>query len=301
MITKTPMGVDFFDERYGGIFRGRGVLVCGKAGTGKTALALQFLSRGLRLQERCLMLSTQSAEDLAIRAEAMGIDAAGAIDAGDLMLLEYRNYVPGRDREDDLMLPPDGFDQLAGVIEQQAVTRVVLDTVLPWIALPTSEHLAEHVFSFVRAFQRMGITVLYTIPKPGSVSAVRLYRLVEDLVPVSLTLLSDQNGEKGTLIVNKHVGASKVGDEIPFITDSSGRLVPADGGAPSPTDVEQPAQSADWDDFSGPADNDSSIFDDETAAAERSQFESGGEPEHANEEEDQPKRSSFSSVVFGGN
>ena len=199
MIGKTAIGVPFFDAEFGGVYPNRVVLVTGRSGSGKTILGLQFINQGLRQQERALMLSV-------IMAESLGMAFAPAIESGALTLLEYNEFVPGRDHEANINLPPDGFIQLKEIIEQQVVNRVVIDTVLPWITLPDPAHLPEHIFSLVRAFERLGVTALFTLPKPVSTTAGRLRKLVEDVVPVSVTLLCDPEETSRQLVVSKYLG-----------------------------------------------------------------------------------------------
>ena len=216
MISKVPIGIPFLDDRYGGTYRGRAMLVTGRAGSGKSVFAMQFLGQGLQLQERCLMLSARPAEDVAIQAEALGMPARTAIEVGNLILLEYSDFVPGRDREDSIMLPPDGFEQLREIIENQVVQRVALDTVLPWVSLPTLDHLPDHIFSLVRAFDRLGTTTLFTIPRPVSTMAHRLHRLLEDVVPVAFTLMYEQADNRRVCLVNKYLGRDDLDKGVEF-------------------------------------------------------------------------------------
>jgi len=116
MITKTLTGVPFFDEHYGGIYRGRTMLVSGRAGSGKTVLGLQFIQQGIKQNERCLILSGRPMNDLIIFAESLKLPVSEAVEAGNLILLEYRDYIPGRDSEEYITLPPDGFFQFKEVI-----------------------------------------------------------------------------------------------------------------------------------------------------------------------------------------
>jgi len=206
MISKKPIGLSFFDAEYGGVYPNRVTLVTGRAGVGKTILGLHFIAQGLRQQERALMLSTQPAQDLVITADSLGIPVTTAIESGELTILEYNEFIPGRDHEANIMLPPDGFIQLKEIIENQAVNRVVIDTVLPWITLPDPAHLPEHVFSLVRAFERLGATALFTLPRPVSAPATRLRKLLEDVVPVSLSLVQEPNAPSRQLVVNKYLG-----------------------------------------------------------------------------------------------
>jgi len=236
MTDKTPTGVlQFFDEEYGGVFRGRPILVSGEAKTGKTVGAFHFMSRGLRLEERCLMLSTRPAADLLIQAEAMGMDFSEYVDTGMLTLLEYADDVPGRHSDATMTLPPESFLQLASVITKQAVSRLVIDTCLPWVATPDQERMGEHIFSFVRSLDRMGVTTMLTLPRPASLAAARLYKLLEDQVPISISLRSgDKDVDPNIMIVNKYIGMDdKVGLEIPYrIVKGRGIVVERDNEAP---------------------------------------------------------------------
>jgi len=220
MTDKTPVGVlELLDKEFGGVFRGRPLLVSGPKKSGKTVAAFHFIARGLRMQEHCLILTAHSSADLIIKADSMGLEFTKAVEDGSLILLEYGDDVPGRHSDTTITLPPDSFMQLAEMIAEQAVARLVLDTCLPWVAVRGAEHLAEHVFSFIRSLDRMGVTTLLTMPRAASLAASRLYKLVEDQVPVSITLMGgeDESSRRRTLVVNKYLGMDeKVGAEIPL-------------------------------------------------------------------------------------
>jgi len=214
MSSKVPIGVDFFDQHYGGVYSSRGVLVCGHSGSGKTVVSLQFIAQGLQQGQRCLMLSAHPSRDLAIFAQALGFKRiATAIADGSLTFLEYSDYVPGR----EITLPPEGFQQLQQVITDNDIQRLVLDTILPWVCIPSQEHLVEHIFSFVRAFERMNTTTLFTIPKPASPNAMRLRRQIEDIVPISITLTAETEPARRTWVVNKYLGAEQIETTFEFI------------------------------------------------------------------------------------
>ncbi len=216
MVTKTLTGVPFFDEHYGGIYRGRSMLVSGKAGSGKTVLGLQFIQQGIKQNERCLFLSGQPTNDLVIFAEALKLPLSAAVDAGNLLLLEYQDYLPGRNSEEYITLPPDGFLQFEKIVEAHAVQRIVLDTVLPWVSIRPQTNLAEHVFSFVRAFERIGVTTLMTLPKPASLPSLRLKNALEEVTPVSVTLSSSPNKNDHIWIATKYLGEMKLDQGTPY-------------------------------------------------------------------------------------
>ena len=62
----------------------------------------------------------------------------------------------------------------------------------------------------------MNVTTLMTMPRAASLPAARLYKLVEEQVPISITLGGDEEKDR-LLIVNKYLGMDdRVGSEFPF-------------------------------------------------------------------------------------
>ncbi|MDA3799288.1 MAG: hypothetical protein PF692_09435 [Kiritimatiellae bacterium] len=220
MISKVVTGIKNFDLLYGGVFDNRPSLICGAKGTGKTTFALSFLYQGLKSDERGLILSTTNSKDLAIFGESIGMPVNAAVDNNKLFLLEYSSFVPGRDRDDNIMLPPDGFMQLQMLIEEQAIDRVVIDTVLPWVAIDDYNRLAEHVFSFIRAFERINVSCLFTMPKPVSTPAIRLRHLMQQNLPISVSLRKDEF-EKHYINVDKYIGSNVKPGVIDFESNFS--------------------------------------------------------------------------------
>jgi KaiC/GvpD/RAD55 family RecA-like ATPase len=234
VITKTASGLVFLDQPFGGIFAGRCALICGRSGTGKTIASLQFVQQGVQQEERALVLTTMPADDWTILAEAMGFRLSEPVDRGHLILLEYSSFVPGQSLDWNT-IPAEGFDQLREIIETNSISRVVLDTVLPWICVGSAEHMAKHIFSFVRSFDRLGVTTLMTLPKPVSAMAFRLKKALESVVPISV-LLSPEEDE--TEYFNwktvKYLGEKGVGTSERYTIEKTSGLTPFTGTVPVP-------------------------------------------------------------------
>lgn len=235
MITKTLTGAEFFDADYGGVFRGRSWLACGRKGTGKTLLGLQFIRQGLLQNERCLMLSAMQAADISICAATMNLPLSESLEAGNLILLEYNDFIPGRDTEQNITLPPEGFAELKEIVLANAIQRIVLDTVLPWTAIRDQNLLHSHVFSFVRAFERLGTTNLLTLPKPVSPLAFRLKNAIEDVVPVSIFLSPTPQKNVFSWQVNKYLGERKAPTPVAYVISPSDGLCRLTEGTQPPT------------------------------------------------------------------
>ncbi|WP_230966270.1 ATPase domain-containing protein [Nostoc sp. NZL] len=82
MLAKCPTGIQGLDEiTYGGLPQGRPVLLCGRAGCGKTLMAMEFLVRGATLFDEpgVFMAFEETAEELTQNVVSFGWDVAELI------------------------------------------------------------------------------------------------------------------------------------------------------------------------------------------------------------------------------
>ncbi len=205
MIDKTCLGIPLFDTLMGGVYRNRQVLCWGRAGTGKSTLGLHFINQALADGDRALLLSGRRATDTLIVSASFGMPFAEAVTSGQLTLLEYANLITEKASSSNVMLPPQAFMELQEIIATQSIRRVVLDTVLPWVAIQPTSRLTEHLYSFIHALDRLDATVLLTLPKPVSNAAFMLKNKLDDLCPVSIFLDSTPTGER-SLRTTKYLG-----------------------------------------------------------------------------------------------
>ena len=208
IVDKTKLGVSFFDASFGGVYRGRQVLCAGRRGSGKSILACHFLNQAIQDGDKALLLTKYRAHDTIIIAESLGFPFEKAVTNGQLIILEYASFIPEGHASANVMLPPQSFMELQTTVESQSIRRVAFDNVLPWVAIHPVERLAEHVYSFIHAIERLGITALFTLPKPISNPAFTLQTRLEDLCPVVIKL-DHENGEKRVLRVTKYLGEIK--------------------------------------------------------------------------------------------
>ncbi|MCJ7736605.1 MAG: KaiC 1, partial [Anaerolineae bacterium] len=76
-LAKTPTGIEGLDEiTGGGLPKGRPTLVCGRAGCGKTLLAMEFLVRGATQfnEPGVFMAFEENAQDLTQNVASLGFD-----------------------------------------------------------------------------------------------------------------------------------------------------------------------------------------------------------------------------------
>lgn len=235
IVDKTKLGIAFFDSAFGGVYRSRQALCCGRRGSGKSILACHFLNQGLQDGDKVLLLSNYRAQDTIIVAESLGLPFAKAVTEGQLTILEYASFIPERTASANVMLPPQSFMELQETVETQSVRRLVFDTALPWVAIHPVARIAEHVYSFIHAIERLGVTALLTIPKPASNPSFTLKSRLEDLCPVAVSM-DHENGDRRTLRVTKYLGEVKnLSTPFPFvITPGRGIISEAEAQAAPP-------------------------------------------------------------------
>ena len=204
IVDKTKFGVSFFDGSFGGVYRGRQVLCSGRHGTGKSIFACHFLNQALQDGDKALLLSNYRAQDTVIVAESLGMPFADAVTNGQLTILEYTSFIPESNASANVMLPPQSFMELQETVESQSIRRIVFDTVLPWVAIHPVSRIAEHVYSFIHAIERLGVTALLTLPKPVSNPAFTLKSRLEDLCPIAVNL--ENTADQRVLRVTKYLG-----------------------------------------------------------------------------------------------
>ncbi len=211
MIDKTKLGVEFFDETFGGVYRGRTVLCYGRRESGKTVAAARFLHQAFRDGDRGLLLTDWQANDSLIVAEAVGAPFSHMVREGNLTILEYSSIVPGCDMGGASPLPPSAFVELQKIIVSRSIRRVVFDTVVPWLAIHPVSKMPGHVYSFIHALERLNVTVLITLPWPASTPAFMLKNRLEDLCPVVFTIQKDASTGDSFFKVSKYLGDSLSG------------------------------------------------------------------------------------------
>jgi len=214
---KAATGVKFFDAAFGGVHAGRCWTLSGPSGSGKSSIGLQFLAQGLREGERCLLLSIQRAVDTVLWAAGHGDGVESAIQRGDFLVLEYGDFVQGRNKEQYPTLPPEGFSELFSIASRHQIRRVALDTALPWAMTARVDTLGERALSLARACDRLSCTTLLTLPRPVSPMAQLLKRELERVTPINVDLdLSLESGQR-TWTTNKYLGGAAPAPPVPYV------------------------------------------------------------------------------------
>ncbi|HSQ32754.1 MAG TPA: ATPase domain-containing protein, partial [Gemmatimonadaceae bacterium] len=82
-------GIAPIDGQLDGLMPARTYVLSGAPGTGKSIAALQFLMAGIKAGQRGAILTQDDPQDLLSQGEFLGIDIAGEVSAGRLVLLRF--------------------------------------------------------------------------------------------------------------------------------------------------------------------------------------------------------------------
>jgi circadian clock protein KaiC len=129
-LTKCPTGIQGLDEiTDGGLPQGRPTLICGRAGCGKTLMAMEFLVRGaVRYHEPGVFMSfEETAEELTQNVASLGWNLEALI-ADKKIAIDYVHVEPSQIQETGEYDLEALFIRLGYAIDSIQAKRVVLDT-----------------------------------------------------------------------------------------------------------------------------------------------------------------------------
>lgn len=224
---RVKAGIPGFDAvAHGGLPQGRGTLLAGATGTGKTVFGLQFLVRGAsEFGEPGVMVTfAERPEDLIANTESFGWDLGGLVSDGRLAILDATPaagaVVSGRFDLGGLSA------RIAHALEQVKGKRLFLDPIEALLEQFSEAVEVRRAFdAMVRELRSLGATTVIAAERPGDDGhAARLG--AEEFVVDNVVILRNSREEeqrRRTLEVLKLRGADHGKGEFPFvITPSAG-------------------------------------------------------------------------------
>lgn len=224
-LPKAPTGIMGLDEiTGGGLPRGRPTLVSGRAGCGKTLLAMEFLVRGATEfgEPGVFMAFEETAEELGQNVRSLGFDLEALADHKQLLIDHV--HVDRSEIEETGEYDLEGlFIRLGHAIETIGARRVVLDTIESLFggfsnpAVLRSE--MRRLFGWLKA---KGVTAIITGERgDGTLTRHGLEEYVSDCVIVLDHRVTEQLSTRRLRIV-KYRGTVHGTNEYPFLIDEDG-------------------------------------------------------------------------------
>jgi circadian clock protein KaiC len=156
---KLSIGIPDLDKMMGGgIYEGDSVLVAGPSGTGKSALATQFIAEGLRRGEPGIMaIFEERPEGYTHRADSFGLNLKTPQQRGKLEILYLRPL--------DLSVD-ETMQEILDAIERIGAKRLVIDSLVGFemaLAPGFRADFRESLYRMISALTGAGITIFSTV------------------------------------------------------------------------------------------------------------------------------------------
>lgn len=173
-----PSGLAEIDALLGGgIDRGTSTLLVGPAGSGKSALATQYVIAAAERGENVVMfLFDESRGTMLTRSEAISMPVQKHVDAGRVVLQQI----------DPAEVPPGEFVHLVRQqVEQRNITVMVIDSLNGYMsAMPEERFLTLHMHELLTYLGQQGVATLLVVAQHGLVGSSMV-------APVDVSYLAD--------------------------------------------------------------------------------------------------------------
>ena len=165
---RLSIGVPELDKMLGGgIFEGDSCLVAGPSGTGKSALATQFIAEGLRQGEPAIIaVFEERPEGYTERAASIGLDLDTPQKQGKLEIL----YVRPLDLSVD-----ETMQEILDAVERVGAKRLVIDSLVGFemaLAPGFRDDFRESLYRMIGALTGAGITIFSTVEVEDTFTAL---------------------------------------------------------------------------------------------------------------------------------
>lgn len=218
---RLSLGIPEVDRMLGGgIFEGDSVLVAGPSGTGKSAMATQFIAEGLRSGEPgVIAIFEERPEGYAIRAKGIGLDLITPQRAGQLEIL----YVRPLDLSVD-----ETMQEILDAIERVKAKRLVIDSLVGFemaLAPGFRQDFRESLYRMIGALTGAGITILSTVEVEDTFTAMPFSQyvisfLTDDIIRMRYVEIDGQL--RKVLVIIKMRGSNHSKDIREYVITDTG-------------------------------------------------------------------------------
>ena len=207
----------------GGVLEGDSVLVAGPSGTGKSALATQFIAEGLRHGEAGIIaVFEERPESYTRRADSFGLNLKAAEEKGILETLYLRPL--------DLSVD-ETMQEILDAIKRVGAKRVVIDSLVGFemaLAPGFRADFRESLYRMIGALTGSGITILSTVEVEDNFTSLQFSHyaisfLTDDIIRLRYVEIDGQL--RKTMVVIKMRGGNHSKDIREYVITEKGVVV----------------------------------------------------------------------------
>jgi circadian clock protein KaiC len=221
---RLSVGIPELDKMMGGgILEGDSLLVAGPSGTGKSALATQFIAEGLRHGEPGIMaIFEERPKEYTNRADSFGLNLKTPQENGKLEILYLRPL--------DLSVD-EALQEILDAIERVGARRLVIDSLVGFemaLAPGFRTDFRESLYRMIAALTGAGVTILSTVEVEDSFTAMAFSHyaisfLTDDIVRLRYVEIDGQL--RKVMVVIKMRGGNHSKDIREYIITDEGVVV----------------------------------------------------------------------------
>jgi circadian clock protein KaiC len=221
---KLSTGIAELDKMLGGgIVEGDSLLVAGPSGTGKSALATQFIAEGVRCGEAGIMaIFEERPEGYIERAGSFGLNLSAAEQKGKLEILYLRPL--------DLSVD-ETMESILDAIKRVGAKRLVIDSLVGFemaLAPGFRTEFRESLYRMIGALTGAGITILSTVEVEDSFTALQFSHyaisfLTDDIIRLRYVEIDGQL--RKVMVVIKMRGGNHSKDIREYVITEKGVVV----------------------------------------------------------------------------
>ena len=221
---RLSMGVPELDKMLGGgVFAGDSCLVAGPSGTGKSALATQFIDEGLRHGEPAVIaIFEEHPNGYTQRAATLGMDLQTPQEKGMLEILYIRPL--------DLSVD-ETMQEILDAVGRVGAKRLVIDSLVGLemaLAPGFREDFRESLYRMIGALTRAGITILSTVEVEDTFTALPFSQYVISFLTDEIIRMRyvEINGQlRKVLVVIKMRGSNHSKDIREYVLTGKGMRI----------------------------------------------------------------------------
>jgi circadian clock protein KaiC len=221
---RISIGVPELDKMLGGgVFEGDSCLVAGPSGTGKTALATQFVDEGLRHGESAVIaIFEERPLGYTERAASIGLNLKTPQEKGKLEIL----YVRPLDLSVD-----ETMQEILDAVERVGAKRLVIDSLVGFemaLAPGFREDFRESLYRMIGALTGAGITILSTVEVEDTFTALPFSQyvisfLTDDIIRMRYVEINGQL--RKVIVIIKMRGSNHSKDIREYVITDKGLVI----------------------------------------------------------------------------
>lgn len=221
---RLSVGVPELDQLMGGgILEGDSLLIAGPSGTGKSVLATQFITAGLRAREPgIIVVFEERPVGYARRAAGLGMDLQPALDAGTLEILYLRPL--------DLSVD-ETMQEILDAVKRTGAKRLVIDSLVGFemaLAPGFRADFRESLYRMIAALTGAGVTIVSTVEIEDSFTSFQFSHyaisfLTDDIIRLRYVEIDGQL--RKILVVVKMRGGNHSKDIREYVIGEKGVMI----------------------------------------------------------------------------